>query len=106
MAKSVPPVSAFILTKFKTDPMRVLELMDVAPKICLNTLAQGWVMTQKQKDLWVTKEGLAAHVARQCLYEAFDPDDFLGGSLFLATQSSKMMTSQPLVIDCGVVTTG
>lgn len=75
-------------------------------KIRVNTLAPGWVMTQKQKDLWVTEEGLAAHVARQCLDEALDPEDVLGGCLFLASQSSKMMTGQALVIDGGVVTTG
>jgi NAD(P)-dependent dehydrogenase (short-subunit alcohol dehydrogenase family) len=77
-----------------------------ADKIRVNTLAPGWVMTQKQKDLWVTEERLAAHVARQCLDETLDPEDILGGCLFLASQSSKMMTGQALVIDGGVVTTG
>jgi NAD(P)-dependent dehydrogenase (short-subunit alcohol dehydrogenase family) len=75
-------------------------------KIRVNALAPGWVLTQKQKDLWVTEEGLAAHVARQCLNETLEPEDILGGCLFLASQSSKMMTGQALVIDGGVVTTG
>jgi len=75
-------------------------------KIRVNALAPGWVLTQKQKDLWVTEEGLAAHVARQCLNETLEPEDIVGGCLFLASQSSKMMTGQALVIDGGVVTTG
>ncbi len=75
-------------------------------KIRVNALAPGWVLTQKQKDLWVTEEGLAAHIARQCLKETLEPEDILGGCLFLASQSSKMMTGQALVIDGGVVTTG
>ena len=75
-------------------------------KIRVNALAPGWVLTQKQKDLWVTEEGLAAHVARQCLKDTLEPEDILGGCLFLASQSSKMMTGQALVIDGGVVTTG
>jgi NAD(P)-dependent dehydrogenase (short-subunit alcohol dehydrogenase family) len=54
----------------------------------------------------VTEEGLAAHVARQCLNETLEPEDIVGGCLFLASQSSKMMTGQALVIDGGVVTTG
>ena len=75
-------------------------------KIRVNALAPGWVLTQKQKDLWVTEEGLAAHVARQCLNETLEPEDIVGGCLFLGSQSSKMMTGQALVIDGGVVTTG
>ena len=31
-------------------------------RIRVNALAPGWVLTQKQKDLWVTPEGLAAHL--------------------------------------------
>ncbi|MEL7345487.1 MAG: SDR family oxidoreductase [Pseudomonadota bacterium] len=75
-------------------------------KIRVNTLAPGWVLTQKQKDMWVTEEGLAAHVERQCLKDTLDPDDIVGGVLFLASGMSKMMTGQALVIDGGVVVTG
>jgi NAD(P)-dependent dehydrogenase (short-subunit alcohol dehydrogenase family) len=69
-------------------------------------LAPGWVLTQKQKDLWVTPEGLQNHVDRQCLKDTLDPDDMINGVLFLASKTSKMMTGQALVIDGGVVVTG
>ncbi|MEP3299679.1 MAG: SDR family oxidoreductase [Pseudoruegeria sp.] len=75
-------------------------------KIRVNALAPGWVLTQKQKDLWVTEDGLAAHLDRQCLKDTLDPSDIVGGTLFLASGSSKMMTGQSLVIDGGVVVTG
>ncbi len=75
-------------------------------RIRVNALAPGWVLTQKQKDLWVTPEGLAAHVARQCLNDTLAPEDITGGVLFLASNASKMMTGQALVIDGGVVVTG
>jgi NAD(P)-dependent dehydrogenase (short-subunit alcohol dehydrogenase family) len=75
-------------------------------RIRVNALAPGWVLTQKQKDLWVTPEGLAAHVARQCLKDTLAPEDIVGGVLFLASNSSKMMTGQALVIDGGVAVTG
>lgn len=75
-------------------------------RIRVNALAPGWVLTQKQKDLWVTPEGLAAHVARQCLKDTLAPEDITGGVLFLASNASKMMTGQALVIDGGVVVTG
>ena len=75
-------------------------------RIRVNALAPGWVLTQKQKDLWVTPEGLAAHVERQCLKDTLAPEDITGGCLFLASSASKMMTGQALVIDGGVVVTG
>ncbi len=75
-------------------------------RIRVNALAPGWVLTQKQKDLWVTPEGLQAHVDRQCLNDTLEPDDIVCGTLFLASSASKMMTGQALVIDGGVVVTG
>ncbi len=75
-------------------------------RIRVNALAPGWVLTQKQKDKWVTPEGLAAHLARQCIPDPLDPDDIVGGCLFLASATSKAMTGQALVIDGGVVVTG
>lgn len=75
-------------------------------RIRVNALAPGWVLTQKQKDLWVTPEGLAAHLDRQCLKDTLEPVDILGGVLFLASDASKMMTGQAMVIDGGVVVTG
>jgi NAD(P)-dependent dehydrogenase (short-subunit alcohol dehydrogenase family) len=74
--------------------------------IRVNALAPGWVLTQKQKDHWVTPEGLAAHLERQCLKDTLAPEDIVGGVLFLASDSSKMMTGQALVIDGGVAVTG
>jgi galactose dehydrogenase len=75
-------------------------------RIRVNALAPGWVLTKKQKDLWVTPKGLQAHVDRQCLKDTLDPQDVVGGCLFLASSASKMMTGQALVIDGGVVVTG
>ena len=75
-------------------------------RIRVNALAPGWVMTQKQKDLWVTPESLAAFIDRQCLKDTLAPEDIVGGVLFLASKSSRMMTGQSLVIDGGVVVSG
>lgn len=75
-------------------------------RIRVNALAPGWVLTQKQKDLWVTPEGLQAHLDRQCLKDTLAPEDIVGGVLFLASKASRMMTGQALVIDGGVVVTG
>ncbi|MEM1342058.1 MAG: SDR family oxidoreductase [Pseudomonadota bacterium] len=75
-------------------------------KIRVNALMPGWVMTQKQLDQWADPEALTAHLERQCLKEHLEPEDIVGGALFLASRASRMMTGQALVIDGGVVVTG
>ena len=75
-------------------------------KIRVNALAPGWVMTQKQLDLWVTPEAIQDQLDRQCLKEMLVPEDITGGVLFLASNASRMMTGQAIVIDGGVVVTG
>lgn len=72
----------------------------------VNALAPGWVLTDKQKRIWVTPEALSAQLDRQCLKNTLAPEDIVGGCLFLASSASNMMTGQALVIDGGVVTTG
>ncbi len=72
----------------------------------VNALAPGWVLTQKQLDKWATPEDLAAHLDRQCLKEHLKPQDIVDAVLFLASNTSRMMTGQCMVVDGGVVTTG
>ncbi|MGV6848168.1 MAG: SDR family NAD(P)-dependent oxidoreductase [Marinibacterium sp.] len=80
---------------------------ELGPKnIRVNALAPGWVLTQKQLDMWATPEDLAAHMDRQCLKEHLSPEDMIAPTLFLASQASRAMTGQCMVVDGGVVTTG
>lgn len=75
-------------------------------RIRVNAIMPGWVITPRQEELWVTEKSLASHIERQCLKETIAPEDMVGGVLFLASESSKMMTGQAMVIDAGVVVTG
>lgn len=75
-------------------------------RIRVNAIAPGWVLTDKQKEMWVTPETLEAHLSRQCLKETLAPEDIVGATLFLASDASKMMTGQAMVVDGGVVVTG
>jgi galactose dehydrogenase len=75
-------------------------------RIRVNALMPGWVLTDKQLDKWATPEGLAAHLDRQCLKDHLEPRDVVDATLFLASDASRMMTGQALVVDGGVVVTG
>lgn len=72
-------------------------------RIRVNAVAPGWVLTERQKELWVTPEGLAAHLARQCIPDPIQPEDLAGTVLFLASDASRMMTSQTLILDGGFI---
>jgi NAD(P)-dependent dehydrogenase (short-subunit alcohol dehydrogenase family) len=72
-------------------------------RIRVNAIAPGWVLTDRQKELWVTPESLASHLARQCLPDPIEPADVSGTVLYLASNASRMMTSQTLVLDGGFI---
>ena len=71
--------------------------------IRVNAIAPGWVITERQRELWVTKESLDAHISRQCIREEMRADDMVGPCLFLASGASRMLTAQTLIVDGGVL---
>lgn len=71
--------------------------------IRVNAIAPGWVLTERQRRLWVTEKGLREHIDRQCLKSEIEPDDMVGPCLFLASETSRMLTAQTLIVDGGVL---
>ncbi len=74
--------------------------------IRVNALAPGWVLTEKQLEMWASEADLKAHMDKMCLKEHLEPQDIVDPCLFLASRSSGAMTGQSLVVDGGVVVTG
>ena len=75
---------------------------DLGPdRIRVNTVIPGWVMTQRQIDLWLTPAAEADLLKAQCLKEKVYPDDLARMVLWLAADDSRMCTSQLWVVDGG-----
>jgi NAD(P)-dependent dehydrogenase (short-subunit alcohol dehydrogenase family) len=71
--------------------------------IRVNTLVPGWVMTEKQKRLWLDDEGRAAIARGQCLQGELLPEHIARMALFLASDDSAMCTAQDFIVDGGWV---
>lgn len=70
--------------------------------IRVNALLPGMIVTERQKELWLTEEGMAAMVARQCLKRVLVAEDMVGPCLFLASSASGAITAQSIIADGGV----
>jgi NAD(P)-dependent dehydrogenase (short-subunit alcohol dehydrogenase family) len=71
--------------------------------IRVNCLAPGWIMTERQRTLWLTPESEAELMRRQCLKRQLQPVEMARIVLFLASDDSSAMTNQTYIADGGWV---
>ncbi|QWT19391.1 SDR family oxidoreductase [Bacillus sp. NP157] len=69
--------------------------------IRINCLVPGWVITEKQRELWLDEEGEAQIRRVQCMPGHLMADDLARAALFLAADDSKMCTGQNFLVDGG-----
>jgi NAD(P)-dependent dehydrogenase (short-subunit alcohol dehydrogenase family) len=69
--------------------------------IRVNAILPGMILTERQKQLWITQSDADAMVARQCLKFSLSPEDLVGPCLFLASDCSRAITAQSLIVDGG-----
>jgi D-xylose 1-dehydrogenase len=77
---------------------------DLGPhRIRVNTVVPGWVMTERQKALWVTPEALDRHRKRQCLPDLIEPVYLARMVLFLASDDAAMCTANNYMVEAGSI---
>jgi D-xylose 1-dehydrogenase len=75
---------------------------DLGPhRIRVNTVLPGWIMTKRQLELWVDENADRIIKDRQCLPDRIQPADVARMVLFLASDDSRMCTSQNFIVDGG-----
>jgi NAD(P)-dependent dehydrogenase (short-subunit alcohol dehydrogenase family) len=71
--------------------------------IRVNCVVPGWIITERQKKLWLTPEVEKEQLERQCIKRMLVPDDIAKAVLFFASDQSSGCTAQNYVIDGGIV---
>jgi NAD(P)-dependent dehydrogenase (short-subunit alcohol dehydrogenase family) len=72
--------------------------------ITVNCLAPGWFRTEQNKMLYEDKEWVEYLVDRVPVKRAGRPDDLDGAVVFLASEASRYVTGQTLLVDGGIST--
>lgn len=70
--------------------------------IRVNTVVPGWVMTERQKELWLTPAAERDMDAKMCLTgKRVTPEDIANMVLFLCADDSAMCSAQNFIVDGG-----
>jgi len=72
-------------------------------RIRVNCLVPGWVMTERQRTLWLGPDGEKRIAERQCIPDQLIPEDIARMALFLAADDSRHCTAQQFIVDGGWV---
>jgi NAD(P)-dependent dehydrogenase (short-subunit alcohol dehydrogenase family) len=71
--------------------------------IRVNAVVPGWIMTERQRALWMTPEKAAAQKARQCLPVLVEPVYVARMVLFLASDDAAMCTANSYMVEAGSI---
>jgi NAD(P)-dependent dehydrogenase (short-subunit alcohol dehydrogenase family) len=75
---------------------------DLGPlNIRINSIAPGWILTERQLKLWWSEEGEKRHMEQQSLKRRLTVDDMARVVLFYASDESSAITSQNVIADGG-----
>ncbi|MAM60810.1 SDR family oxidoreductase [Maritimibacter sp. UBA3975] len=100
--ESVGNFPAYATAKAGMEGLTRTMARDLGPDhIRVNTVVPGWIMTERQKTLWLTPEGEARHKESQCLPEMIDPVWVARMVLFLASEDSRMCTAGSFNVTAG-----
>ena len=72
-------------------------------RIRVNTVVPGWIMTDRQKQLWATPETLEKQRQRQCLPDLIEPIYVAKMVIFLASDDASMCSANNYMVEGGSI---
>ena len=95
---------AYVTAKAAIEGLTSGLARDFGPhEIRVNCVIPGWIMTQRQIDLWLTPEAEKELMKRQCLKQKLYPPDIARMVLWLAAADSARCTARFFYVDGGCV---
>lgn len=70
-------------------------------RIRINALVPGWVITDKQRELWLDEAGEREIQQKQCMPGYLSANDLARAALFLGADDSRMCTGHDFIVDGG-----
>jgi NAD(P)-dependent dehydrogenase (short-subunit alcohol dehydrogenase family) len=97
-----PKLAAYVAAKGAINAMTKTLSHEWGPdNVRVNVISPGWIITQRQLDLWLTPEAEKEWMKQVSLQKRIYPKDVASLALFLASDDASMITGQNFVIDGG-----
>ncbi len=97
-----PIFPAYAAAKSAIEGLTRVMARELGPdNIRVNSVVPGWIMTERQLELWSTPEAQESNLEQQCLKRKLYPPDISRMVLFLASDDSSGCTSHSYFVDAG-----
>lgn len=97
-----PDLPVYVASKAAIVGMTRALAREFGPQnIRVNAVIPGWIMTDRQVEMWLDEEGEAEMMRRQCLKRRLMPEEIASIVAFLAADDSGIFTNQTFVADGG-----
>lgn len=95
-------MSAYVATKAGIQGLTRSLARELGPnRIRVNTVSPGWIMTDRQLEMFVTPSVKKRIKSLQCIPDLMQPQELANVILFLASSTSQGITGQELLVDRG-----
>jgi len=99
-----PDIAGYTTSKGGISAMTRTMAREVGSKgIRVNSVVPGAVVTERQKQLWLSPEEDQKFLDLQALKFRIQPDDVVAMVMFLASDDSRACTGQNFIVDAGIV---
>ncbi len=97
-----PQLATYVAAKGAINAMTKTLSHEWGPdNVRVNVISPGWIVTERQLQLWLTPEAEAEWMKLVSLKKRIYPKDVASLALFLASDDASMITGQNFVIDGG-----
>lgn len=102
--EAVGGMPAYVTAKAAVEGLTRTMARDLGKhRIRVNCVVPGWVMTERQKELWATPDALEAHRQGQCLPDLIEPVYLARMVLFLASDDAAMCSGNNYMVEAGSI---